>query len=52
MSDVLLLPLHRHIDSNWGSEYAWALNICEALRTAGLSYVAVVGDLDKEAISA
>jgi glycosyltransferase involved in cell wall biosynthesis len=52
MSDVLLLPLHRYVDSNWGSEYAWALNICEALRTAGLSYVAVVGDLDKKAFSA
>jgi glycosyltransferase involved in cell wall biosynthesis len=45
---VILLPLHRYIDSNWGSEYAWAINIAKGVAGQGISYTAVIGETDKE----
>lgn len=43
-----MLPLHRYIDSSWGSEYAWAINIARSVALQGISYTAVVGEVDKQ----
>ncbi len=45
---VILLPLHRYIDSNWGSEYGWAINIAKGVASQGIKYTAVIGETDKE----
>ncbi len=44
---VLMLPLHRYIDSNWGSECAWDINIAKSVARQGVSFTAVVGQADR-----
>ena len=45
---VILLPLHRYIDSNWGSEQGWAINIARSVAVQGVNFTAVIGGADKE----
>lgn len=47
---VSFSPLHRVIDSNWGSEQAWALNLAQSAAAAGLDCRAVIGEADPDAV--
>ena len=43
---VVLLPLNRWVDAEWGSESYWSINICRALQNEGIRHIAVCGELD------
>lgn len=46
MYDIILLPLHRWIDSEWGSESEWALNMAKALAISHVDFMAIIGQAD------
>jgi glycosyltransferase involved in cell wall biosynthesis len=47
--NVIMLPLHRYIDSSWGSESAWAINLAKSVAMQRISFTAVVGEADNQA---
>lgn len=50
---ILILPLHRWIDTRWGSECVWAQNLAlSAAAIPGSEVTAVVGNIESEDLAA